>query len=547
MTIYSKLLSVFILLFVAGCSSSKSLVDNPVPVSEISAEDIELTATNDWHLSSPNHDPYYGTGVAKAYEELLSGKSPAEEVIVAIIDSGTDIDHEDLRGNIWVNEDEIAGNGIDDDGNGYIDDIHGWNFIGGSDGKHVNEDTYELTRIYASMRDDYLGVQKENVSEDKQAEYEYFQEIKEAFEAKKIENDQILGNLKNITQAILGSRQIFGVSSLDSLTAEQKKPKPTDGPYLSQAKGLVQFLDENGLTEADIEEALEQFQSLADYGLNPDFNPRPIVGDDYEDLSNRFYGNNDVKAVRNSHGTHVAGIVGAVRNNDLGIDGIANVKLMILRTTPNGDERDKDVANAIRYAAENGARVLNMSFGKGYSPQKEYVDKAVRYADSVGVLIVHGSGNDSNNLDSTDSFPNKYYTNGGSAEAFLTVGASSWEEGSDLVADFSNYGTLSVDIFAPGVDIYSTYPDDEYKAEDGTSMASPVVAGVAALVMAYYPELTALQVKEILMETSTKPSGKMVYKPGSEELVPFSTLSVSGGIVNAYEALKRAEQLTKGN
>ncbi|MBO6524287.1 MAG: S8 family peptidase [Balneolaceae bacterium] len=545
MTIRLKLTSLLFILILLGCSSSKELSSGVETNIETSSLPEDLTATKDWHLTTPEFDPYIGTGVEMAYKELLANKDPKQEVIVAIIDSGTDIEHEDLKDNVWVNEDEIAGNGIDDDGNGYIDDMHGWNFIGGPDGTHVRDDTYELTRIYASLRDDYLGLKREEIPEDQLEDYDYFQEIKTEFEAKKDENDQILTNIKNINQAIFGAKQILGVTSLDSLTAEQKKPRPTDGPYLQQAKALVQFLDENELTETDIEEALEQFQSLSDYGLNPDFNPRPIVGDDYTDLTYRFYGNNDVKAIRNDHGTHVAGIVGAVRNNDLGIDGIVNVKLMILRTTPNGDERDKDVANAIRYAAANGAKVMNMSFGKGYSPEKEYVDAAVKFADSLGVLLVSGAGNDATNVDSTESFPNKYYKSGGKAEGFLTVGASSWKEGEELTATFSNYGKENVDIFAPGVEVYSTYPDNEYKAEDGTSMASPVVAGVAALIIAYYPELTAVQVKNILMETSTKPN-IMVNRPGSESLVPFSSLSVSGGIVNAYEALKRAEEIVNG-
>lgn len=540
----------FVIVFftvLVGCSSTKELANSTTEkTSDAVKTESVVEASKDWHLTSSELDSYYGTGVERAYSELLINK-PSTEVIVAIIDSGTDIEHEDLSENIWVNKDEIVRNGIDDDRNGYIDDIHGWNFIGGADGNHVNNDTYELTRIYASMRDDFLGVNTTDLDESELKEYEYFKEIEKEFEAKKLENDQILGNLKNINQAILNSKVVFGVSSIDSLTEAQKKPTSSDTPYLQQAKRLVQFLEENELTETDITETLEQYQSLNDYGLNPDFDPRFIVGDDYSDLNNRFYGNNDVKAVRNDHGTHVAGIVGAVRTNNLGIKGIADVKLMILRTTPNGDERDKDVANAIRYAAENGARVLNMSFGKGYSPQKEYVDEAIRFADSLGVLMISGSGNDGENVDSVESFPNKFYKTGGEAKAYLTVGASSWEPESGITAGFSNYGKKTVDIFAPGVDIYSTYPGNEYKAEDGTSMASPVVAGVAALVMMYYPELTAVQVKQILMETSTKLTSETVNKPGSESTISFSELSVSGGIVNAYEALKRAEELTKGN
>ncbi len=547
---YSHYRFLFIILFVVtlACSTAKEVADqSPTPeVNDEPMEMEELSATLDWHLTGTERSPYYGTGVEKAYEELLKDKSPRQEVIVAIIDSGTDVEHEDLAGNVWVNEDEIPGNGIDDDGNGYVDDIHGWNFIGGPDGRSVDEDTYEVTRLYTKLSDKYAGADPATLSEEEKEEYEYYQKIVAEYEYEKRDVDQNLAQLKNINQAIMGARQVLGVSSMDSLSAEDIEPKSTDGPYLTQAKQLANVLIENDITEADVEEAVEQFQSLSDYGMNPDFNPRDIVGDDYEDLTNRFYGNNDVKGASYDHGTHVAGIVGAIRNNDLGMDGVADVKLMILRAVPMGDERDKDVANAIRYAVENGAKVINMSFGKGYSPEKHYVDDAVKFADEQGVLLVNGAGNDSENIDSTDSFPNKYYEAGGEAYSFLTVGASSWEEGSDLTAVFSNYGVENVDIFAPGVEVYSTYPYDEYKANDGTSMASPVVAGVAALVMIYYPELTAAQVKEILMKTVTKPANDQVYRPGSEALVPFSTLSVSGGIVNAYEALLMAEEMTSG-
>ena len=545
MAIHYKFASLLIITFLLGCSSSRELTSSTDAEVVTTKIPVELTATEDWHLTTPEYDPYIGTGVEMAYKELLANKEPKREVIVAIIDSGTDIDHEDLKGNIWINEDEIAGNGIDDDGNGYVDDMHGWNFIGGPDGQSVDEDTYEVTRLYVELSKKFANADSAILSEEEKKDYRYYLEIKSDYEAEKTEIEQGLNQLKNINQAILGAKQILGVSSMDSVTAEQMEPKATDGPYLQQAKQLANALKDNNISEKDISEAVEQYQTLNDFGLNPDFDPRSIVGDDYSDLTNRFYGNNDVKGASYDHGTHVAGIVGAVRNNDLGMNGIADVKLMILRAVPQGDERDKDVANAIRYAAENGAKVLNMSFGKGYSPNKEYVDAAVRFADSLGVLLVSGAGNDATNVDSTDSFPNKYYKSGGKATSFLTVGASSWQEDEELTASFSNYGKMNVDIFAPGVDVYSTYPDNEYKAEDGTSMASPVVAGVAALVMAYYPELTVTQVKEILMETSTKPDA-MVYRPGSETSVPFSSLSVSGGIVNAYEALKRAEQIVNG-
>ena len=278
-----------------------------------------------------------------------------------------------------------------------------------------------------------------------------------------------------------------------------------------------------------------------EYNYNPDFNPRPVVGDDYPDKAERYYGNNDVTGPDASHGTHVAGIVGASRTNEIGIDGIARgVRLMSVRTVPNGDERDKDVANAIRYAVENGADVINMSFGKKYSPHKKVVDAAVQYADSMGVLMVHAAGNDGANVDSTDNFPSPYYADGGRAQRWIEVGASSWEGGEKLAASFSNYGAERVDVFAPGHSIYSTVPDDAYERNDGTSMAAPMVSGLAALIMAHYPSLTATDVRTIILETATPYRNRTVARPGDGETVPFGTLSDTGAVVNAHAALRRA-------
>jgi subtilisin family serine protease len=535
-----------------GCSSTSELIppientEGPDRIEEEISVEI-LAPTEDWHLQSPNNNPYYGTGVSQAYNELLINKTPKKEVIVAIIDSGTDIHHEDLYDNIWLNVDEIPNNGIDDDGNGYIDDMHGWNFIGGSDSTHVTDDTYEVTRLYSKLHSKYKDVDSNDLNPNQLEEYDYYQQITSDFLSERNEINQILQNVIGFEQAIMGARQVFNVSSLDSLSSDKIEPDSRDPEHVTQLKGLVNHMRSNNITENDIFEAKEQFQSLSNFGMNTDFDPRHIVGDDYTDLTHRIYGNNDVSGPTSDHGTHVAGIVGAVRNNGLGIDGIADVKLMILRTVPNGDERDKDVANAIRYAAENGAHVINMSFGKGYSPEKWYVDAAIKFADSLGVLMVHGAGNDAENNDSTANFPNNTFEDGSVAVHYLEVGASSWEDGDAITAVFSNYGKTEVDIFAPGVQIYSTMPENAYKAQDGTSMASPVVSGIAALIMSYYPDLSTAQIKNILLETATKPSNLMVLKPGSSEQIPnvlFSDLSVSGGIINAYEALKRAEEIS---
>ena len=541
----------FILLSVAflvtACSSTNNSINSNANNEEAVSEEIESPkeAPKNWHHLTADSE-YKGIGTEKVYTEKLSSRAPSKKVIVAIIDSGTDVNHEDLAANIWVNEDEIPGNGIDDDENGYVDDIHGWNFIGGKDGNNVDKDTYELTRIYVKLRDQYDNVDSDSLSESEKEDYEYYQTIKTKFEEKRAEAKTNFENLQNVKDAIQGAKSIFSVSSIDSVSNKELEPNYNDGPYLKQAKQIIKYFRDLDVTEKDIQDAYDQFDKMYNYAYNSDFDPRHIVGDDFADLGYRYYGNNDVKGPRSDHGSHVAGIVGALRDNELGMNGIAgNVSLMIVRTVPDGDERDKDVANAIRYAVENGADIINMSFGKAYSPRKFYVDEAMKFADENDVLLISGSGNSAENIDSTISYPNKFYDDGGVMKNYLAVGASSWMGDSLLAADFSNYGTR-VDLFAPGVDVYSTTPDNTYEEYSGTSMASPTVAGAAALLMSYYPEFTAHEVKMILLESVSMPSN-VVYRPGSDEAVPFSELSATGGILNIYEAFKLAEIKTSGS
>ena len=297
--------------------------------------------------------------------------------------------------------------------------------------------------------------------------------------------------------------------------------------------------------------AIDYFTTQAEYHYNKEFDPRPIVGDDYDDPYQRDYGNNDFEGPDALHGTHVAGIIAAERNNEVGMNGVADMaRIMTVRAVPDGDERDKDVAAAIVYAVDNGASIINMSFGKGYSWNKEIVDEAVKYAAKNDVLFVHAAGNSNQNNDITNNFPNDTYEKSGwfsksSADNhWIEVGALGPALNENLPASFSNYGKEEVDLFAPGVAIYSTLPDNEYQNLQGTSMAAPVVAGVAALIRSYFPDLTAKQVKEILMESVT-PIDLDVKKPGTEEIVPFSSLSVSGGALNAHQAVKLAME-TKG-
>ncbi|MEQ8424159.1 MAG: S8 family serine peptidase, partial [Cyclobacteriaceae bacterium] len=298
---------------------------------------------------------------------------------------------------------------------------------------------------------------------------------------------------------------------------------------------------------SQLKEAAHHFEQVIKYGYNEDFDPRSIIGDNYDDPYEKGYGNNDVKGPDSRHGTHVAGIIAANRKNDIGIKGIAdNVKIMSVRAVPNGDERDKDVANAILYAVDNGAQIINMSFGKSTSPRKEVVDKAVKYAEQKGVLLIHAAGNDSDDIDVEKNYPTRYYADGAEAKNWIEVGASSWGANKDFVGSFSNYGKKSVDVFAPGVEIYSTTPENTYENLDGTSMASPVTAGVAALIMSYYPEFSALEVKDILKQSTRKFDNLTITKPGGSDEIKFSDMSSTGGLINLYQALKLAEERKAG-
>jgi cell wall-associated protease len=522
---------------------------------------------NDWFLLDPEVDHVQGLSVARAYT-LLQGK-PSRNIIVAVLDTGVDFDHEDLKDVMWTNPKEIAGNGKDDDKNGYVDDIHGWSFIGGKNGD-VKRDTYELTREYVRLNAKYKTITEQTVSKKDQVEYAYWLIIQKTFTEAKEKNesdykscaetleqyDTFYKNLSSAIQYVKSEYNVTTISArlIDTLAAS--------GPKTRAAKYVLNIIYDNEGRDTDVEavadelkrvidhnkEVCDNFKNAIDYGYNVEFDPRPIVGDTYSNTEERYYGNNNVKGTYPVHGTHVAGIIAANRNNNIGIQGIADhVKIMALRVVPNGDERDKDIANAIRYAVDNGARIINMSFGKDYSPQKEAVDKAVQYAESKNVLLIHAAGNDDDNNDLRPSYPTGLYKNGKQATNWLEVGAAAWGADSTLAADFSNYGKKMVDVFAPGVQLYSTTPSNKYEPMDGTSFAAPATAGVAAIIMSYFPTLTAAQVKDILMRSTRKFDGLNVKKSDKTGVVPFSELSKSGGLVNAYEAVKLALSLKGGN
>lgn len=489
-----------------------------------------------------------GIGTEKMYQELLKGKK-SETVIVAVLDSGVDPEHEDLKSVMWVNEDEIPNNNIDDDNNGYIDDIHGWNFIGGKDGKNVDQDNLEATRLYRKYEKMFAGRSESDLSKKEKEMFKLYKDLEKDIN-EKIEsmggNADLYSGLLSAVESLekeIGKEEIVA-ADLDSIKS--------DDPVVARAAVVAQNMMQQGADFKSIKEQLQgaydYFYSQVNYYYNTSFDPRNIVGDNYDDPNDRDYGNNDVQGPDAGHGTHVAGIIGADRTNDLGIKGVAdNVRIMSVRCVPNGDERDKDVANSIRYAVDNGASIINMSFGKGYGWDKEVVDAAVKYAQKNDVLLVHAAGNSSQDNDVTGNFPNDNYKKAGlfkpkKAKNWLEVGAASWKGGEELPARFSNYGKENVDVFAPGVSILSTTPNQNYSSYDGTSMASPVVAGIAAVLRSYYPSLTAQQVRTIITSTAT-PRNIQVKQPGSDDMVSFLDLSVTGGTVSAYRAVQAAEKV----
>lgn len=506
-----------------------------------------------WHMLDKGVTGFYGISVDKAYEFVKTKKLKSNTVIVAVIDSGIDTLHEDLKPVLWKNPKEIPGNGIDDDKNGYVDDIYGWNFLGGRDGKNVEQDSYEAARVYHKFKSKWAGKENVNVESLSPADaYEYQMWMRSKNEIVGDVNPLEVLQLRRMSKTMkAGDSVIRAEIKKDEYSCKDLATYSTTNTSAQRVKEiLLNICKGNDNDEITNQQILDQLEGDLNKMEASEVAPRnyrdEIVKDNYDDFNDKFYGNNNVMASNKSalHGTHVAGIIGAARKNGVGMDGIAdNVKIMMLRAVPDGDEHDKDIALAIRYAVDNGAQVINMSFGKSYSPEKKWVDEAVRYAEAKGVLLVHAAGNDAKNLDTTYNFPSPQLLDGGRPTNWITVGASGDPNAGGLTASFSNYGKKEVDVFAPGVRIYSTVPGgNTYQNLQGTSMASPVVAGLAAFIMEYYPNLSAAQVKQVI-EKSAKNPGINVKNPGDESKVNLSELCRSGGIINAYEAIKLASTM----
>jgi subtilisin family serine protease len=499
-----------------------------------------------WYNKSPELDKICGTAVDRAYETILKDRKPQKVIIVAVIDGGVDVRHEDLAGQVWINKGEIPDNGIDDDKNGYIDDINGWNFLGNSKGEHLDTENLQITRIYRDYKAKFEFKTAKDVTEEDKADFDMYTAAKAEYDEYVVKYEGIIERYtKLIVKIEMAHKELKVFLKKDSISMDDIKGIESEDSLINDYQKLLS----RGANLAGLKGAIDYYKVYTESYFNLVLNARAnIIGDNPTDMKDAFYGNGDVKGPSADHGSMVSGIIGAVRNNGIGINGIATaVKIMALRSIPNGDEYDKDVALSIRYAVDNGANIINMSFGKGYSPMESEVYAAIKYAESKGVLMIAASGNEGQDVDVITHYPTPYSKQGNLVSTWLTVGANSKYFKEKMTASFSNYGAEKVHVFAPGVKVISISPDDNYDMMNGTSFSCPVVTGVAALVWSYYPELSASELREILMQSSVIYKNMKVNLPGSFEdgkvpSVKFGKLSESGGVVNAYYALQMVEK-----
>ncbi len=521
-----KIFNFYLLFFLSlgfySCGSIKFTNDYISSTNYKKSAKTSLSERQNWYNLDISDDSIPGMSVDKAYNELLKGLK-ADTIIVAVIDTGIDIYHEDLQGLIWVNEDEIPNNKIDDDNNGYVDDIHGWNYL-----EDAYDESLEMTRL---LRDKVIYNRK-------------FDDAKSEINKKIKESKENLNRYEGYVEGFKKSKKIISkYLTNDDFSLDDLKTIVDDSlsEDILNAKEFLSYFYSIDISLDYLIEGIEYFEEQSKYHYNIDFNGRKS-SDNIYDINDTNYGDHKVNNIKpaESHGTHVAGIIAGLRNNSLGNDGINNhVKIMTLRAVSNGDEYDKDIARAIIYAVDNGAKVINGSFGKYYSSNPEWVIDAIRYASEKDVLIVHASGNESKDLDQNknDNYPNdQYFGNNEFSETFINIGASSINYDKNIKGSFSNYGKKNVDIFAPGVSIYSALPENKYEFQSGTSMAAPATSGVASLIFSYFPQLSAKKVKEIIIESGISIDFEIDGIKENKK-VSFKDISKSGKIVNAYNAL----------
>ena len=505
-----------------------------------------------WYHKDFSTTNVYGVNTDNAYKFLESKGLKPRTIVVGVLDSGVEVDHPGLINNMWKNPNEIPNNGIDDDKNGYVDDIYGWNFIGGKTAD-VDADNLEVTRMVKKYQPIFEGTDsaKNKANQAKMPEeYAIYQKSKKLYDEKGSEAKQYYHYFSGFNNAIPSIVKTLNGKTLTKANLAAIKPaSQEDSRNLQILNSLVQDAGNVGKTPKEVEEllrkeiegALKHYESQATKHYNLDFDPRAeIVGDNYDNYNEKHYGNNHYEGPDASHGTHVSGIIAGLPHGDEAQYGVAHkvAKIMTVRAVPDGDERDKDVANAIRYAVDNGAKILNMSFGKAVSPGKKHVWDAMKYAEKKGVLLVKAAGNDNQNIGENEYFPTNFMKQSDEkpfVSNMIVVGAST-NNSQNLRARFSNYNGKMVDVFAPGQEIYSTVPDAKYEYLQGTSMASPVVAGAAAVLWAYMPSLTPQQIKEALVKTVNNST----VNANVDSNANFDQISVAGGVIDLYKAAQYA-------
>ncbi len=549
-SIFKKALFTIILsALILGCDTPAALVT--VAVENVDSNPLKVAPLTEaqeksWAAKDLIKDTIPGMSIEKTYTEILPGKSGVQ-TIVAVIDSGIDINHEDLKNVIWTNPKEIPNNGKDDDHNGYIDDIHGWNFLG-----DVETEQLELARIIDRYDPEFKGKTVAQIPANKRSLFTTYQKARsertkkyQELQGDNQEYTTLLGQVKTAHNAV--SKKI----GKENYTSKDLKaiPNPNEQMqnYIAFLSQMLQFEDSVPIFIKSLEDYLEYLDGrLKNYALGVNY--RKVLGDDPYDITDTSYGNNNVigpKPEGARHGTHVSGIIAAQRSNGIGMDGVANnnIKIMAIRAVPSGDEYDKDIALAIRYAVDNGAKVINTSFGKYYAQNPEWVYDAIQYAAKNDVLIVNAAGNEGLNLDDP---ANRVYPNdqlditSEMSDTFLTIGALDDTYGSEIVASFSNFGKSNVDIFAPGDNIWSTTPNNTYEFLGGTSMAAPNVAGIAAMLRSYYPKIKAKRIKQIIITSGLSITNAVIVAGDPTKRAKFNELSKSGKIANMYNAFKLA-------
>lgn len=500
-----------------------------------------------WYHRTPN-DSMAGIAMDKAYE-YVSNQKPKKKIIVALIDSQLDIYHEELRGAIYINPDEIPGNNLDDDNNGYIDDINGWNYLGTTKGGSIEVGNFQTTRIIRALQRKYgiLDLKSFSIEDNNDSAL-----LQSAIEDSKygIERAQRFidwaKNLKNLyfeaqeRYSYVFVDKSYTLNILDSVVPKDEQEK--------KVLDNIRYLNKNNLSLEDINSLIEDAYARKYICYNLAYNPYAAIDSIPETLSYTGYGHGRVadNPIRKKHATQVAGPMMAKRGNLMGIKGVSNnIQLMVLAVIPYGASRDKDFINAVHYAVDNGARIINYSAGDFYLEHEKEFYEAIEYAHKNGVLFVASAGNSNKDIDD----PFYYYHPTGNSfsnstrfNTFIKVGGINPEIGTKLKTKASNYGKKNVDIFAPGAYIKTTNAtQSKYIVLGGTSIASSITSGVAAFILSYYPELSAAQIKDILLSSSTKYDKAVIIKDST--VINFKELSRSGGVINAYNAIRMAEEV----